>query len=157
MKPSTKPMKRSPFVPKVKPAAGLLRTANLGKSAIMPLKTPKISGATKPRRRPRPKQTKIRASACNQDCTLRFPGVCDFRTDTTVLCHSNLLADGKGMGLKAPDTRGAYGCVACHDVLDGRRPRPDGMTYEHMLELFEQAVERTHAILRRLGLLEKLP
>lgn len=153
MKPGTKSMKRTGFAPKVRPVAGMLRTANLDRSAIVPLKAPKISGATKPRRRPRPKQTKIRASARDQECTLRFPGVCSFRTDTTVLCHSNQLADGKGMGLKAPDERAAYGCSACHDVLDGRRPRPQDMTYDHMLDLFKAGVRRTHEILIRKGLL----
>jgi len=110
-----------------------------------------------PAKRARPRQTKIRKSAKDQECTLLFPRVCNGRTDTTVLCHSNLLADGKGMGLKAPDTRGAYGCSACHDVLDGRRPRPSGMTYEDMLALFERGVERTHFVLRRLALLKDAP
>jgi hypothetical protein len=104
----------------------------------------------KVRRQP---QTKIRASAREQECTLQFTGVCNGRTDTTVLCHSNQLADGKGMGLKAPDTRAAYGCCACHDVFDGRSPRPEGMTYDSMLVLFERGVTATHAVLSRLGLM----
>ena len=102
----------------------------------------------------RPRITPIRASARDEECTLRFPMVCNWRTDTTALCHSNLLADGKGMGLKAPDSCAAYGCCACHDVLDGRAPRPAGLTYEMMLELFALGVERTHARQRAKGLIK---
>jgi len=100
------------------------------------------------------RMTPIRASARDEECTLRFPLACNRRTDTTVLCHSNQLADGKGAGLKAPDTSAAYGCSACHDVLDGRARRPAGMTYESMLDLFALGVERTHARLRAKGLMK---
>jgi len=150
MKPGSKPMKRTGFAPKAKPLAGLLRTANLGKSALQP--PPGLKGGRPARSRP--KMTKIRASALDQECTLRFPLVCNHRTDTTVLCHSNQLKDGKGMGLKAPDTCAAYGCSACHDVLDGRAPRPAGMSHEQMLERFEEAVTLTHQVLARKGLLK---
>ena len=100
-----------------------------------------------------PKMTPIRKSARDEECTLRFPLVCNYRTDTTVLCHSNRLSDGKGIGLKAPDTAAAYGCEACHAVLDGRAPRPEGFTYERMQEMFDIGVERTHARLRKKGLI----
>lgn len=102
----------------------------------------------------RPRMTRIRASARDEECTLRFPLVCNRRTDTTVLCHDNRLESGKGMGLKAPDTSAAYGCSACHDVLDGRAPRPAGMTYENMMERFDRGVERTHERLRAKGLMK---
>ena len=101
----------------------------------------------------RPKTTKIRQSARDEECTLRFPGVCNFRTDTTVLCHSNRLADGKGMGLKASDLNAAFGCSACHDCLDGRAPRPEGFDYETMLYMFDKAVQITHMRLRAKGLM----
>lgn len=104
--------------------------------------------------RKRRKTSPIRQSARDQECTLQIPMVCNGRTDTTVLCHSNQLADGKGMGLKAPDERACYGCSACHDVLDGRRPRPAWLTYEELIELFERGVERTHAILKKRGLMK---
>lgn len=151
-KPSCKPLKRSGFVAKPKPVAGLLRKTNLGASAIRLPKavTPKKRTAIKVRRT---KLTKIRAAARGQDCLLRFP-ICNWRTDTTVLCHSNLLEDGKGMGYKAPDERAAFGCSACHDVLDGRASRPAGFTYDQMISRFNQAVEATHVVLRRLGLLK---
>jgi hypothetical protein len=126
---SKKPMKRSPLNRKSALKAGTKRLRSRG-----------------------PKMTPIRASAKGEDCTINLPG-CNYNPETVVLCHSNLLKDGKGMGLKAPDTRAAYGCCACHDVLDGRFPLPIGWTMEMVLERFELAIERTHARLRQKGLL----
>ncbi|MBB5610410.1 MULTISPECIES: nuclease domain-containing protein [unclassified Janthinobacterium] len=103
-----------------------------------------------------PRSTPIRRAARGQDCTLRM-AVCNFDPDTTVLCHSNFLADGKGMGLKAPDTAAAFGCSACHDVLDGRRPRPAGLSLAELEDTFYAAVCRTHEILRTMGLLDAAP
>lgn len=136
LKPSTKPIKRTAFC-RIAP--------DVDKLSVPVKRRMKSSG---------PRMTKIRASARDEECTLRFPGVCNWRTDTTVLCHSNLLEDGKGAGLKAPDTAAAYGCAACHDTLDGRAPRPKGLTYEAMIELFKKAVTLTHARLRAKGLMK---
>lgn len=36
-----------------------------------------------------------------------------------VMAHSNLIADGHGMGIKAGDCP-CYVCDVCHDVIDGR-------------------------------------
>lgn len=82
-----------------------------------------------------------------------IPGVCNRDRDTTVLCHSNSLADGKGMGLKAPDTAAVFGCSACHDVLDGRRPRPAWMSKLMLEGVFERALSITHEVLRRMRLI----
>ncbi|WUR15691.1 nuclease domain-containing protein [[Empedobacter] haloabium] len=101
----------------------------------------------------RPKMTPIRRAARGQDCTLQLLGVCNGDPATVVLCHSNSLADGKGFGLKAPDTAACFGCSDCHDVLDGRRPRPEGMTYDQVQDYFRHAVQRTHEVLRAKGLL----
>lgn len=95
--------------------------------------------------------TKIQASARDQECTIRIPGGCNYRTDTTVLCHEN----GAGMGMKHPDTRAAYGCAACHDIVDGRAPRPAGITYELMRAYFKEAIAQTQRILKRKGLLQE--
>lgn len=100
-----------------------------------------------------PKMTPIRKAAQGEDCTIQIPGVCNCDPATTVLCHSNRLADGKGMGLKAPDTAAAFGCSACHDVLDGRRARPEWLSLDMLLVAFDAAVVRTHEILKRKGLL----
>jgi hypothetical protein len=142
-------MKRSPL----KPGDPLKRTAfartdRKEASAVAKLRRPMKST--------RPKMTPIRRSAKGQECTLRIPGVCNRNPETTVLCHSNWLADGKGMGLKAPDTAAAFGCSACHDVLDGRRPRPQGMTEIDVENHFYCGMKRTHAILASLGLMPEV-
>ncbi len=101
-----------------------------------------------------PKMTPIRKAARGQDCTIQLPGVCNGDPATTALCHSNSLADGKGMGLKAPDTAAAFGCSACHAVLDGQRPRPEGMTKDDVDAAFRAGIVLTHEHLRKEGLIE---
>ena len=64
--------------------------------------------------------SKIRESARGEACQIRIPGVCNFDPATTVWCHANGSAAGKGIGMKSHDLLGAYGCSACHDVIDGR-------------------------------------
>jgi hypothetical protein len=98
-----------------------------------------------------PKMSAIRKSAQNEECTLRFL-CCNYRNDTTVLCHRN----GAGGGMKAPDTDAAYGCYACHVVLDGHAPRPEGFTREMMLARFDVAVGLTHIRLAVKGLIRLL-
>ncbi|MFZ6655912.1 nuclease domain-containing protein [Undibacterium sp. TJN19] len=107
--------------------------------------------STKRMKTSRPRMTPIRKAARSQECTLRFP-VCNYNPETTALCHSNLLEDGKGMGLKAPDTAAAFGCSTCHDLLDGRMPMPKNYSRELMLAQFRAGVEHTHRILKRMGL-----
>lgn len=102
-----------------------------------------------------PRMTPIRRAARGQDCTLQLPGAVFHDPETTVLCHSNSLADGKGMGLKAPDTAAVFGCIYCHDVLDGRRPRPEGFSKLDLEAAFYAALKRTHQILARMGLLSE--
>lgn len=135
----------------------LARRTPLKSSAFKRSERKEASAVTKlrkPMRSSRPKMTPIRRAARGQDCAVRIPGICNRNPETTVLCHSNSLADGKGMGLKAPDTAAAFGCSSCHDVLDGRRPRPLGMTLDDVDRYFRAAVERTHVILARMGLLQ---
>lgn len=106
------------------------------------------------RKRPyvEPQERKIRESARDEECTLRLPLVCNGRTDTTVYCHSNRLEHGKGMGLKAEV--GCYGCVNCHDVLDGRRPRPAHISHEDLIDTFDRACAETQAKLVSKGILK---
>ena len=139
-KPRTKPMSRAGKTPAT--SAGILRVGAVDRER-----------KTKALKTRRPKMTPIRRAARGQDCTLQFPAVCNFDPATTVLCHSNYLADGKGMGLKAPDLAAAFGCAACHDLLDGRRPRPAHLTAGNVESTFYVAVARTHQVLRRLGLI----
>ncbi|MGR2681563.1 nuclease domain-containing protein [Chromobacterium haemolyticum] len=62
----------------------------------------------------------IRNSASGEECALQIAGVCNGRTDTTVLCH--LPDESHGMARKADDLSAAYGCSSCHDAIDGRAP-----------------------------------
>lgn len=39
---------------------------------------------------------------------------------TTVACHANSVALGKGTGIKAPDYFAVHFCQGCHDLYDGR-------------------------------------
>lgn len=98
-----------------------------------------------------PKMTPIRKSAKGEPCTLRFP-CCSGDAATTVWCHSNHYADGKGAGLKARDEEGAYGCHTCHAFLDGgyagHMPRTLVDKY------FDLARTESQAILKRKGLMK---
>ncbi len=145
-KPSTSTMSRG---------TGIKRsTPQLARTGPIKAKAPREK-APSPRKRPmktnRPRMTAIRASAKDEECTLRFP-CCNYRTDTTVLCHRN----GAGGAMKAPDTDAAYGCYACHTVLDGHAPRPEGFTREAMLARFDVAVGLTHIRLAIKGLIRLL-
>lgn len=130
----------------------IARTSTLKRSGPLKRKTT-IGRAKTLLKSTRPKMTPIRRAARGQECTLQILGVCNGQPETVVLCHSNKLEHGKGMGLKAPDTAACFGCSSCHDVLDGRAPRPAGMTLADVDALFRYAVQRTHAILRTKGLM----
>jgi len=99
-----------------------------------------------------PKMTPIRRSAKGEQCTLRIPGICRNRTDTTVWCHSNRLTDGKGMSLKANDEAGCYGCFDCHSFLDGGWARYPEWSYDVVQQYFEVARARSLVLLRQKGL-----
>jgi len=94
------------------------------------------------------KQTKITKSARGEDCQIRIPGVCNFNPETTVYCH----VGGGGMGMKASDLHGAYGCSSCHSVLDGhskdRYPKEELKLYHY------DGMVRTQLILLEKGLIE---
>lgn len=141
-----KPMSRGTSTMKSKAPMQRAQIGQLGKSADKPKR--------KALRTRGPKMTPIRKAARGQDCTINIPGVCNFNPETTVLCHDNRLSSGKGMGLKAPDEQACFGCSACHDVLDGRRPRPEWLTYDMLLVAFDAAMIRTHKILKTMGILK---
>lgn len=56
---------------------------------------------------------------------------------TVVACHDNSLQSGKGMSLKADDSRTVWGCYYCHSLLD-----QGNMEYEERQEAFEEAYDR---------------
>lgn len=138
---------KSPMKAAAKPMA---RGAGIKRAA----KSTKAPAARSTLKSKGPRMTPIRKAARGQDCMMGIPGACNHDPATTVLCHSPFLADGRGMGLKAPDEKACFGCSACHDVLDGRRPRPPGITLLAVEGAFYAAVQRTHAILRAAGLID---
>jgi len=73
----------------------------------------------------------LRNLARDQPCMIRMPGVCNGDNSTTVLCHLRM-AGITGMGMKANDLLGAWGCSACHRYvdthgMDGRTALLEGM------------------------------
>lgn len=60
----------------------------------------------------------IRMAARGENCTFEIVGVCNHNPETVVLCH--LPDESHGMGRKADDISAAFGCSACHDVIDRR-------------------------------------
>lgn len=56
----------------------------------------------------------IRDAANGESCT-----VCGRNDGTTVFCHLNESWAGKGIGQKADDIAGFFGCVGCHSEYDG--------------------------------------
>lgn len=90
----------------------------------------------------------LRKEAKGRQCQIRIPGVCSGNSETVVLCHlNNKRLFGVGTGQKVPDIFGAWGCSACHDVVDGRRHSIAYLSEE----LFYEGVFRTQNILLKEG------
>lgn len=64
---------------------------------------------------------KITDAARGEQCTLQIAGVCNGNPETVVFCHYP--HESHGMGIKAADLSGGFGCSACHDLIDRRNPR----------------------------------
>ena len=81
---------------------------------------------------------RIMASAMGQPCSLRIasfvPGRRCSGVDTTVGTH--LPVFGKGMSTKVTDMAVAYGCHACHQIIDG----PDKEARDYIFKHFPAAV-----------------
>lgn len=77
---------------------------------------------------------KLLKSAQGQACQY-----CESR-GTTVSCHANRVALGKGTGIKAPDFYVAWLCQDCHSLYDGRTGR---LTKAECDELWTRAYLRT--------------
>lgn len=71
--------------------------------------------------------SKITESARGIMCQIRLVGICNANPATTVWCHANGSAAGKGIGMKSHDLLGAYGCSACHAIVDRLVPAPEVM------------------------------
>lgn len=115
-------------------------------------------GVTKPapperQKTPGKVRQSIRDSAKGEDCTVRIPGVCNSDPATVVWSHYPENAAGKGMGTKSLDAAGCYACATCHDVVDGRKPRPAGMTRAEVLLAWHEGHLRSLVRLAQKGLL----
>ena len=97
--------------------------------------------------------TKITESARGQECQIRLPG-CKSNPESVVWCHANGSAAGKGIGMKSPDLLGAYGCSACHDVVDRRTPLPVGTFRDTVDLMFWEGHARSLRILIEKGLVK---
>ena len=73
----------------------------------------------------------LRKEARNQPCTIRLPG-CDGGGETTVLCHYSSHRFGNGMGRKSSDVAAAFGCAACHALVDGQRKAPEWLSRDEI-------------------------
>ena len=71
--------------------------------------------------------TDLTKLARGKPCMIRLPGICNRDPETTVPCHVRMI-DVSGAGLKAPDIFIAFGCAACHAVVDGHARST--LTYE---------------------------
>jgi hypothetical protein len=98
--------------------------------------------------------SKITESARNEDCQIRIPGVCNFDPATTVWCHGNGSAAGKGIGMKSHDILGSYGCSNCHAVVDHIVPLPPGLTRIEVKLFFYEGHFRSLVILIKKGLVK---
>jgi hypothetical protein len=83
---------------------------------------------------------RLRRLAKGQLCQIRLAGICNFKKETTVLCHFRLV-DHSGIGLKNDDQCGAWGCSDCHLYVDTHHDAETQLAFAH-------GVFRTQRILR---------
>lgn len=103
-------------------------------------------------RQPRWISKKLRDSARDKDCTLESPW-CKNRRDTVVWCHSPFQEHGKGMGCKAHDLFGCYGCFECHTYLD-LASKQEGMPHDERLLMFYRAMTKSLCIAMAEGVIK---
>ena len=89
----------------------------------------------------------IRDSARGEQCTLKT-FKCTDDTETTVFCHGPRVG-WAGMGQKTDDWWGAYGCAACHSVMD-QHEMPTDMHAMFWLK----AISRTQRRLYEKGIMQ---
>lgn len=95
---------------------------------------------------------KVLRSAKGQECSARFPGICNHNPETTVWAHLNGAAFGKGASIKAHDVLGFHACSSCHayyDVGHGTRPL---LSAAELLSCILSAVCETWVRLIRAGI-----
>jgi hypothetical protein len=73
---------------------------------------------------------------------------CNFNPETVVLCHSDFIEHGKGVGLKGDDREAYFGCNDCHSWWHANK----GITPDIRRKMYEQAKAKTHERMRAKGL-----
>ncbi len=94
----------------------------------------------------------IRDSARGEACTVRLPG-CPSDPEQTIWSHYPGAAGGKGGQTKSHDACGCYACTYCDAVVDGQRPRPEGLTREAVMLAWHEGHMRSLVRLAQKGLL----
>ena len=80
----------------------------------------------------------ITKAAKDEPCT-----VCGRNDGTTVFCHLNESWAGKGMGQKADDFAGFFGCSECHARYDGNQwRRPEERLLKAMYRTWHRLLDR---------------
>jgi hypothetical protein len=79
---------------------------------------------------------------------IRVPGCCVGRNDTTVLCHVRMI-EIPSKNAPGMDFLGAWGCFACHAVVDGQAA--SDLTFAQRRLLLLEGVMRTQADLLKRG------
>src|SRR4030066_853450 len=84
------------------------------------------------------KRNPIRSKAITQAANGEACTVCGKNDGTTVFCHLNESWAGKGMGQKADDIAGFFGCFDCHQRYDNGTTIP-----RNYAETLMRAMSRT--------------
>lgn len=93
---------------------------------------------------------RLRRLAKGKPCLVRIPGVCTGDPATTVLAHYRMPGQA-GVGMKPDDLLGAWACSRCHDVVDGREPRPIEFSREDIRLMHAEGILRTLVVLKKQG------
>jgi hypothetical protein len=103
-------------------------------------------------REPRIELPKLRKSAKDKPCTMGSP-MCNGDSRTTSWCHSDHEEHGKGVGCKAHDFFGFYGCSGCHEWYD-TVSRREGIDNDTRRYWFNRAMCRSLVIAFMEGVLK---
>jgi hypothetical protein len=147
MKPGRKPLQRAV------PMRASTTPLNRAGTATLRARNRETTLRKQPLKARGPTMTPIRRAARGEECTLRFPGICNRDPATSVWCHSNRYEHGKGLGLKSNDEHGCVGCSACHAFYDGGYANVAGWTRAAVEARFDQAEALSRPILRAKGAL----
>ena len=74
--------------------------------------------------------SRITESARDRECTIRLPSTCNGNPETSCFCHFRL-SGISGMSYKTGAPIGAYGCSACHAVVDTSKDPEVQLAFAH--------------------------